>query len=80
MPIWGLDIAAAIDCETSVDMRALWTKRQDASSGGRQALEYKQEDQDVGSQAAQALHGVRCMFKLRPLAVGTGRGHTDDKA
>ena len=77
MPICGLDIAAAIDCETSVDIGALWRESQDASSGGRQALEYKQ---DVRKQHAQALHGVRCMFKLRPLAVGTGRGHTDDKA
>lgn len=43
MPIWGLDIAAASDCETSVDIGAESTKRQDASSGGGQAFEREQD-------------------------------------
>jgi len=43
MPIWGLDIAAASDCETSVDIGAESTKRQDASSGGGLAFEREQD-------------------------------------
>jgi hypothetical protein len=39
IPICGLDIAAAIDCETSVDMWALVTEEQDASSGGTGGVE-----------------------------------------
>jgi hypothetical protein len=46
IPICGLDIAAAIDCETSVDIWALWMEEQDASSGGTPAL--LKHEQDVG--------------------------------
>jgi hypothetical protein len=52
MPIWGLDIAAASDCETSVDIGALRRERQDASSGGEQAYE---DEQDVGKKKAQVM-------------------------
>lgn len=34
MPIWGLDIAAAIDCETFVDIGGLWGRGQEPWSGG----------------------------------------------
>jgi hypothetical protein len=46
MPICGLDIAAAIDCETSVDIGKLWMEEQDASSGGTQAM--LKHEHDVG--------------------------------
>jgi hypothetical protein len=36
IPICGLDIAAARDCETSEDIGTLWMERQDASSGEKQ--------------------------------------------
>jgi hypothetical protein len=36
IPICGLDIAAARDCETSEDIGTLWMERQAASSGEKQ--------------------------------------------
>jgi hypothetical protein len=43
MPIWGLDIAAASDCEASVDILKMLTKAHNTSSGEERAYEREQD-------------------------------------
>jgi hypothetical protein len=69
IPICGLDIAAAIDCETSVDIGALVMKRQDASSSKRQPLEH---EQDVRKK--QSTGNARREMYVQIKASGSGDG------
>lgn len=69
IPICGLDILAAIDCETSVDIGAEWVLRQDASSGGERPLEH---EQDVGKK--QSTGHARCEMYVQIKASGSGDG------
>lgn len=71
IPICGLDIAAAMDCETSVDIGALLIGRQDASSGERQPLEH---EQDVRKKQSTG-HARREMYvQMKASGSGDGQG------